>query len=528
MTQPASPMFPPPDIEGAFKACADLVGVASISADTSVLEEYRQDLIEWDSAAFPVFVVRATTTEQVASIVRIAAQFRLAVAPRGGGLSYTKGYVPEADGVIALDLCGLDRIDEVNALDLFVTVGAGTTWERINNALKRRGLRIATPGPISGVHSTVGGAASQNVLGAMDAFTGLEVVLPDGTVIRTGAAANLRHASPYYRNHGPDLTGLFLGDTGAFGIKTRVSLRLEPIPEGAAFASFAFPTLSAMVNAMTQVARDKLAPRGLGLDDLKNRSAAATDASEAAKVLGSVLAARPNVGRAITDAVSLVRGGRGALRDAKWSLHYVTEGLDQSCADKAMDSIRKLCNKGGREIPPAVPAALHARPYSIRGFLGPAGERWIPVGGAFPLSRADFVVRELEAFFTDHQETLAKSKIVWSVLTATEGPIVLVEPMFYWADVLGPLHRRYLDRARLQRFDRSVADPDARKVVVAMRAALRDRFLEWGAVHGQIGKYYDFRSAVMPEYYETLTRIKRALDPQFRLNPGNFGWRTSA
>lgn len=518
-------MTAPPDIDGALKACEEVVGAASISADPSQLDEYRQDLIEWDSAVRPAFAVRATTTEQVASILRVATRCRLGVAPRGGGLSYTKGYVPETDGVIALDLSGLDSIEEINELDLFVTAGAGTTWQRINDAVKRRGLRAATPGPISGAHSTVGGAASQNVLGAMDAFTGLEVVLYDGTVLRTGAAANQRHPSPYYRHYGPDLTGLFLGDTGAFGVKTKVSLRLEPIPAGAAFASFSFETLRAMVKAMTRVASEKLAPRGLGLAQLANRSAASMGASEAARVLGGVLMARPGIGRSIANAVSLIRHSGRALRDAKWSLHYVTEGVDQSCAKKAMDSIRKICCRDGQEIPAAVPMALHARPYSIRGFLGPAGERWVPIGGVFPLSRADFVIRELETFFSDHREILTQSKIVWSILTATEGPTLLVEPMFYWIDVLGPLHRRYLDRTRLKRFDRAVANPEARRVVVAMRAALRDKFLEWGAVYAQIGKYYDFGNAVMPEYYETLTRIKRALDPECRLNPGNFGWR---
>jgi D-lactate dehydrogenase (cytochrome) len=503
-----------------------VVGSASTSAEPSVLHEYGQDLIEWESAAPPVFVVRATTTEHVVSILGVAARFSLALAPRGAGLSYTQGYVPEADGVIALDLSGLDRIEEINEHDLFVTAGAGATWQRINEALKPRGLRLAAAGPISGVHSTVGGAASQNVLGAMDAFTGLEVVLPDGVVIRTGAAANRRHPLAYYRNHGPDLTGLFLGDTGTFGIKTKVSLRLEPIPDGIAFASFSFPTLLAMVEVMTRVAREKLAPRGLGLDDFRSSSAINVGAKDAAKILGSVLRAR-SIGRSIVDAVSLVRGARGDLRDAKWSLHYVTEGLDQTCADKAMDAIRKICGKGAREMPPSIPVALHARPYSIRGFLGPGGERWIPIGGVFPLSRASFVVGELEAFFSHHDGMLTRSKIVWSVLAATEGPTVLVEPMFYWSDVLGPLHRRYLDRVRLERFDQSTADLDARQVVVTMRAALRDKFLEWGAVHGQIGKYYDFRAAVMPEYYETLTRIKTALDPECRLNPGNFGWRPS-
>lgn len=514
----------PLDLQGALRACTEAVGAGGVGADAALRREYAQDLIEWEAAQLPICVVRATSTEQVVSIMKVAARYQLAVAPRGGGLSYTKGYVPGSERVIALDLSGLDGIEEINERDLFLTAGAGATWQRLQDALRPRGLRTAAPGPISGVHSTVGGAASQNVLGSMDGYTGLEIVLASGEIIRTGSAANRRHGSPYYRNYGPDLTGLFLGDTGAFGIKTKVSLRLEPIPEGVAFASFAFPALPAMVEAMTAVASRRLAPRSLGLDEPKNRSAADTSAGEAAKVLRAVMTTRSSLGRAVADAFLLARGGRSALREAKWSLHYVTEGIDQACAERSMAPVRAICKTNGQEIAASVPMALHARPYSIRGILGPEGERWISVSGVFPLSRARQVAQDLQAFFDEHRDALARSYIAWSVLTATEGPTFLIEPMFYWSDALGPLHRRYLGRTHLERFGHVAANPDARAVVLATRAALRDKFLEWGAVHAQIGKYYDFRSAVAPEYYDTLSGIKRLLDPDCRLNPGNFGW----
>lgn len=100
----------------------------------------------------------------------------------------------------------------------------------------------------------------------------------------------------------------------------------------------------------------------------------------------------------------------------------------------------------------------------------------------------------------------------------------LIEPMLYWPDELGPIHRRYLPGDKFARFERNEANPQARKVVIELREKLRRMFFELGAIHIQIGKYYDLANAVSPAVYELLTKMKQTLDPGCRLNPGNLGW----
>src|SRR5690606_13000894 len=125
-------------------------------------------------------------------------------------------------------------------------------------------LRAAQISPISGAVSTVGGLAAQGVPGGTEGILGLAVVLADGEVVHTGALA-LAEGPPFWRHLGPDLTGLFLGDCGAFGVKTEIALRLVAERESA-FASFAFQDGAAMMGALVEVQQKGLVARALAMD----------------------------------------------------------------------------------------------------------------------------------------------------------------------------------------------------------------------------------------------------------------------
>jgi D-lactate dehydrogenase (cytochrome) len=479
--------------------------------------------MEWDGAARVALVVRPGNTAEVVAVVKAAAALGLAVAPRGGGLSYTAGYVPQSEHTIALDLSRLNKISELNIEDLYVSAGAGATWQQIYDAARAQGLRPVLRGPISGSDSTIGGAASQGLLGHTDGFLGYEVVLADGRVITTGSGAS-RRAPPFYRHFGPDLTGLFTCDSGAFGIKTALTLKLERQPRGLAMASFSFPSLPLLVDAIVTIARANLVSRLFGMDPLNTRTVSKVGMVDAGRTISSIVSARSSVVQGISDAISVIRSGRGALDAAGWALHVHAEGVDSDAADVARAQIREICCKSGVEVSPNVAIALNARPYSVRGFVGLEGERFVPIHAMFPLSRANAVASRIEKFFAGHEKLFEEQQIATCCLAGMEQGVFVIEPMFYWPDQLGPLHRRYLPKDKFARLNRGQPNLEARKIVVGLRDELRQMFFELGAIHGQIGKYYDFANAVKPEVYELLTQIKYMLDPDCRLNPGNFGW----
>jgi FAD/FMN-containing dehydrogenase len=495
---------------------AAIVGEAHVLRDAASCALAGSDLFDWPGAVAPMLVVRPADGAQTAAALRVAGEARASVVPRGAGLSYTAGAVPHAPAIV-FDMTRLAAI-EIDADDMFAHVGAGATWEAVAAAAAAHGLRVAPAAPISGSHTTVGGAASQNLPGGMDGFIGLEVALADGTLARTGSAARAG-GSPFWRSDGPDLTGLFLGDCGAFGIKTAVVLRLVP-ERPAAFASFGFDRAAELVAALVALMRAGAVSRGFAIDRLRSRAATSLEAGEAARTVGAVVARAGSVGQALRDVARLARA---SLAEAPpWALHLTAEADTPRAAEERIEAARRICATG-REIDAVVPKTLRTRPFSIRGMVGPEGERWVPVHGIVPPSRAAAAMAALERSIVGEQAAIDAAGMSVNWLVSSMGAYVVIEPMFYWRDALQPIHLATLSEKNRARFGAFVADPEGRALARRLRVALRDVLDAHGAVHAQIGRFYRFTERMDPGSAALVRRLKTALDPEGRMNPGVLG-----
>jgi len=484
------------------QALAGIVGADHVLVDEAARRYASSDIFVWPDAVVADLVVRPGSTDETARAIVLLKGH--CIVPRGAGLSYTAGVVPHQPSIV-VDTSRLDEID-IHADDLYAIVGAGCTWQKLAEALKPHGLQAVQRSPISGSHSTVGGLASQNLPGGLDGIIGLTVVLADGTVARTGAG--------FQRYSGPDLTGLFLGDCGAFGIKTEVVLRLAPQPQ-AAFASFGFGNGEELVAAMAAVMRHVPGVRAFAMDQAKGASASRVEAGEAAKILGAVLKGAGSLGQAVKDVAQLARG-RNALDEHPWSLHLTAEAATEAAAQALLDLARKEIR--ATEIDNVVPKTLRAKPYSIRGLVGPDGERWVPVHGVLPLSRARECMSDLLSHLKSQGEALQRAGVKAQWLCSAAGPYVTLEPMFYWRDALDPIQLAHLSERNRARFANFPENLPARELVRRLRAELREVFGRHGAVHAQIGRFYHLTGS-----RGLLARMKRALDPEGRMNPGTLG-----
>lgn len=499
-------------------ALVPIVGEANVLADEASRRLASADVFLWPEAVVADLVVRPGSTEETARVVSLLAREGKAMVPRGAGLSYTAGAVPHAPATV-IDTARLDKI-QINADDLYAVVGAGCSWEKLAEALKPHGLRAVQHGPISGSHSTVGGAASQNIPGGLDGIIGLTVVLPDGSVARTGSGAR-QGASPFQRYSGPDLTGLFLGDCGAFGIKTEVVLRLAA-ERPAAFASFAFADADDLVAAMVTLQKRGVVSRVFAMDQAKGEAASNMELGEAAKILGAVVKGAGSMGKALKDVAQLARG-RTALQSHPWSLHLTIEAATEQSASAQLDLARGLIGNEGVEIDNVVPKTLRAKPYSVRGMVGPQGERWVPVHGILPLSRARACMAALRAHLAARAQELSSTGVSVQWLISSIGAYLTIEPMFYWRDALDALHMAHLSERNRARFGGVAENPAARTLVRRLRAELRDILDAHDAVHAQIGRFYRLGELMDPGSRDLLARVKRALDPEARMNPGALG-----
>jgi FAD/FMN-containing dehydrogenase len=470
-------------------------------------------------------VLRPATTAMLARAVGELTAAGIAVIARGGGLSYTDAFLAARPRSVLLDLARLDAIAEINVEDRYVVVEAGCTWAALDAALATHGLRTPYWGPLSGLRSTVGGALSQGSVflgsglhGSVgDSVLGLEVVCADGSLLRTGSAA-AGNTAPFLRYFGPDLTGLFIGDAGSLGIKARASLRLLPRPTVVDYLSYEYDDAASMITAMSEVSRQGLASECFGFDPvLAQMRMKRASLAEDAKTLGEVVKKA-----GLLQGLKLVGAGRSFLDAHKFSAHLAIEGDSEAAVAARLGAARRALGARGREVDNSIPKVLRSQPFTPpNNMLGPAGERWVPVHGVVPHSRAVATHAAVEALFARERDTLRAHAIEVSYLfTTVAAQGFLVEPVFYWPDSHTAYHQRMVEPEHRRRCGEPADNPAARAVVARLKAEVAAVLRAHGATHFQLGKFYAWREGRDATALALFDAIKRQLDPQDLVNPG--------
>lgn len=513
-------------------ALRDRLGNEAIASDGPTRQLAAHDVFH-TGERWPDFVFRPDSVAQLADGVAHITGAGLALAPRGGGMSYTAGYLP-ARPFVTVDLCRLNRVLEVNTADLYITVQAGCTWAQVREALAGSGFTTPFGGPLSGLRATVGGALSQNSMffgagqhgTAAESVLGLQVVVASGEVLTTGSAA-LAGASAFARWGGPDLTGLFLGDTGALGIKAVATLRLVASPAAQGCASYGFVSMADMVATQIELMRNGLGSECFGIDAYKATNSAQTGNKLAAgvKTLGEIARSGPSLLSGLKAAASVALAGTDYLAVHPYSIHLALDGDSPVHVDERLARVAAIAQQHrGTAQPASVPQILRAQPFQpLRSVLAHNGNRWLPVHGIVPLSRALETVQAVEALIHSHAGAMQAHGIVYSPLTANIDRAFLFEPCFYWPDEIYPLHVEVLGQALTAPWRNRPAAPAARALVQRLWREVADCMDDHGAVHFQIGRAYRHLPRLATPTGSLLQALKNQLDPRGLMNPGSLG-----
>ncbi len=463
-------------------ALTDLLGADQVQTAEDVLNYFANDL--FFSGSLPVAVIAPDTLEQLSQSIKLCTGSSHAVVPRGGGLSYTAGYVLDTKKInfVVLDTRRLNRIAEINPDNHTITVECGCTWEQVMEATSKHRLRVPMFGPSTGRYSTIGGSLSNNCMffgsaksgTSSDVVLGLEVVTADGTVIMTGSGA-IEHGRPFFRNHGPDMTGLFLNDAGALGVKATATLRLEPIPAGMAFATYSFDHFNDLIEAIQAVGKTGLASECLG--------AGPAD------------------------------GEKGP------SLHMVTEGWTQAIADASMAVLRDLVGSSGQSQEAVVPTFIRTNSFTfVESPIDAQGRLQIWTHGVFPYDRTQAAYETFKGVLDKHTEDMTRVDMEATISFACAGNAMMVEPVLYWTGNPTALHLTGMADKR------ETVNPAGSKEADLLARRIRDAFNEGmvslGAAHMQYGRFYPYTSVTNDRTVILLNGIKRILDPKRLLNPG--------
>lgn len=518
------------DAMALIASLSEIVGGENVLTGEAITP-WAQDV--YRSLETPLAVVRPGSAGEVQRVVQAALAADIAIVPRGGGASYTDGYLPKRARSILLDTGRMTAIKDINELNATVTVEPGVTWAALREALAAKGWRTPFWGPFSGFAATIGGTASQNAIShgsgahgiSAQSFLSMQVVAGTGDIISTGSAAI--GSEPTNRHHGPDLTGLFTGDAGALGVKVSLTLPLLRVKPAFQTASFSFPDFVSLHQGMRAAAIEQLDDSQFALDTALSQGQIArqSNASSVFSMALSVLRSSPSLPVALGQLLRMATAGTRAIGAAAYACHFILEGVDDFEAKAKLTRLRTIMTAFGVEIPNSVPAVVRGMPFApLFNVLGPAGERWVPLHGVLSHTATPKFHEALKAFFAARADEMKRLGVWSGGMFETVGPSgFLYEIALYWPDARTTYHENVIPPEYLATLPTNPENLEARSYVHQLKTDLIALYAEFGATHFQLGKAYPYASALQPEALALVRSLKAALDPKGLMNPGALG-----
>ncbi|MFI5584940.1 FAD-binding oxidoreductase [Amycolatopsis sp. NPDC051758] len=253
----------------------DLLGKNAVLTDSDVTASYARDMMPLAPSGKPLAVVLPSNVEEVQAAVKACAEAKVPIVPRGAG-SGLSGAANAIDGCVMLALTKLDQIVEIDPGNRLAVVQPGVVNLDFRNAVEKHGL-FYPPDPSSYDWCTIGGNLSTNAGGlccvkygvTTDSVLGLEVVLADGSLLKTGRRT-VKGVAGY------DLARLFVGSEGTLGVITQATVQLKPLPQAPATFVAGFTTTEAAGEAVARVVREGLVPSLLEIMDASSIKASET------------------------------------------------------------------------------------------------------------------------------------------------------------------------------------------------------------------------------------------------------------
>jgi len=416
----------------------------------------------------PRVAVLPGTRDEVVEVVRLLARHQIPFVPRGAGTGLSGGALAD-EAAVLLVLTRLNRILEIDVANRRAVVEPGVVNARLSAATVPHGLHYA-PDPSSQSACTIGGNVAENAGGPHCLKYGvtanhvleLEVVLADGSITRLGSAAG----EPW----GPDLVGLFVGSEGNFGVATRITVRLTPVPRAIRTLLADFAAVRAAGEAVSAIIASGVVPAALEMMD-------------------------QSCIRAVEDSVYAA----GYPRDAAAVLLVELDGPSPTAVDEESQAVESLLRaRGARSVRTATDAAERERLWQGRkkafGAMGRLSRDLVVQDAVVPRSALPDVLDRIAGIARKHR--------------------LVVSNVFHAGD--GNLHPNIA-------FDSRDADA-VRRVEAGSEEIMAACIAAGGTITGEHGVGID-KLRYMPLIHDgdalaAMRALRRVFDPGERVNPG--------
>ena len=309
-----------------------LLGTQCVADDPATLQANSGD--KWFASQLPEVVVFPENTRHVSKLLAFANREKIPVTARGTGIGNVGSCVPLRAGIV-LSLVRMNQIKEINAADAVAVVGPGVITGVLQAEARKLGLYYP-PDPASLKECSLGGNIATNAGGprclkygvTRHYILGLEVVLADGRILRTGGRTHKNKT-------GFDLIGMFVGSEGMLGVVTEATLRLLPLPPARATLSASFPSIRQSALAVQEIFKAGFLPSALEIADSFTLASAITYRGQAL--------AEPGQAHLLNDLDGHEKSVRSELADLKKLLSTLeAQNVKTALGEKACETLWEL------------------------------------------------------------------------------------------------------------------------------------------------------------------------------------------
>jgi glycolate oxidase len=447
-----------------YQSLVDIFGRERVSKEEFELLCYSRDAGSL-SPKLPEYVVVPASKEEIQRLLQLARKEKKPVIIRGAGSSMCGAPIPLVDSSVMVDLTRMRKLVDLNEESMSILVEAGITWTEVIEYLGKRGWELGLEGPWSAPSATVGGsiavaaismgAARHGGLGSQ--ILGLEVILPGGEMIRTGAGANPANLMVARDCNGIDMAGLFIGSHGTLGIITEVSLKIFPVHEAEDFFAFSFSSLEDAIEGLHGLSKNKIP-----YDTRMFVSPVPEEIGGKAGIV-SMLKGRK------TEVMELGQLGRELMRTAN-----------------------------GKEVSGFGKTYYEGRFTARAEAFGKAGPGWLETAGFIPIKRYPEVAKPILDYFAARKGEIERLKIKWSLGGLLETNAVNI-PMALFCNE---------------------SNTEAWMKIQDYLWELTELMFGLGVSPYWIGHLNPYWKRKVGNFYQVYERIKKTLDPDGILNPG--------